>query len=240
MPPPRVNRPPASNSSSATVKRPALGDDGHACLVARALAPVQAPARPGSGQAARSTASACLEQRLVGRAVRVIRRLDLGLDALAGDRGAVGSEVLADREVETAAGVEIDHLLEHTLSVGPGADHGSQVVLAEGGGEDLRRRRGVAVDQYDARLRRDRVADRVVDRAPLGPRVGGDDRPVLDEDAAAEHRLLEQAAAVVAQIQDQALGPLARRSFSISLRSASWTPGLKLTSARSRPASRPP
>ena len=75
----------------------------------------------------------------------------VGDDALAEDRRPVGGQVLADGQVERAAGFERDHLLEDALAVGAGADHGREVVLLERGGDDLRGRGGVAVDQYGDR-----------------------------------------------------------------------------------------
>ena len=75
-------------------------------------------------------------------------------------------QVLADRQVEGAAGGQVDHLLEGALAVGAGPDDGRDVVVLHRRGQDLGRRGGVAVDEDDHRVRVDRIADRVVVRSP--------------------------------------------------------------------------
>ncbi len=90
---------------------------------------------------ARSSASSVPARR------RVVLDPDLGLDALAEDRLAVGGEVLADRQVECAALGQVDDLLEGALAVGARPDDGRDVVDLQRRGEDLGRRGRVAVDQ---------------------------------------------------------------------------------------------
>ena len=70
----------------------------------------------------------------------------------------------------------------------------------------------------------DRVALGVVGLARPRASLGDHDGPVLEEDRGDQDRLLQQAAAVAAQVEDQALGALARRGRSISSRSSPWAP----------------
>jgi len=81
-------------------------------------------------------------------------------------------------------------------------------VILEGAGDDLRGAGGEAVDQYDHRpLRRDRTAGLQLLSGGVQTRGGGHDARL--EDAGDGHRLLEQAAAVEAQVEDEPLRPLA-------------------------------
>ena len=164
--------------------------------------------RPATRESARSSASS--------RGVRrSSRRLHVGVDAVAlGEVDAVGGEVLADRQLQRAAVGEADLLLEDALAVGAGADHLGAGVVGQRRGEDLRRRGGVAVDQDDDRQLRQVVADGLVDGVALGARVGRHDDFVLgQEDAGAQHRLLEQAAAVAAQVEHDPFGPFLLHLF---------------------------
>ncbi len=105
--------------------------------------------------------------------------------------------------------VELDHLLEGPLAEGPGADDLGEVVLLQRRGEDLGRRGGVAVDQDDdrraGRARRRRPRSRA--RPGCGSRSRRRRRPRGRRWA--EHRLVEQAAAVAAQVEHEALGAAA-------------------------------
>ena len=59
-------------------------------------------------------------------------------------------------------------------------------------------------------MRRQRIADGVVDLVALRAAVGGDHAlALLEEEARGEHRLVQQAAAVAAQVEHQPLGALA-------------------------------
>ena len=174
-------------------------------LRGRALNPAPAP-RTRDGTRPPSTPSARRRPSSAGVS-GIVERPDVGLDPLAGQRDPVGGEELADRQVQGAAVGEVDHLLEDALAEGSGPDHRGVAVVGESRGEDLRRRGGVAVDQHDHRARRQVAADRLVDGAALGPRTGRDDDLALgQEDARGQHRLLQQPAAVAAQVEDDALG----------------------------------
>ncbi len=104
----------------------------------------------------------------------------------------------------------------------------AEVVLLERRGEDLRRRGGIAVDQDHGRAGLERVADRLVGGLPLGAALGRDDRALVDEHARGEHRLVEQPAAVAAQVEDQALGALAVQALDRRRAARRATPWLKV------------
>ena len=150
-------------------------------------------------------------ERLVARGARVRRAaLTSGWMPLPARLVAVGGEVLADRQLQRAAVGEVDLLLEDALAEGAGADDLGAGVVGQRRGEDLRGGGGVAVDQDDDRALGQVVAHGAVLGVPLGAGVGRDDDFVLgQEDARREHRLLEQAAAVGAQVEDEPLGAFA-------------------------------
>ena len=78
--------------------------------------------------------------------------------------------------------------------------------------------------------RRQVAADGLVDAVALGARVGRDDDLVLgQEDAGAQHRLVEQAAGVAAQVEHDPLRPFAARPCAPRRRSCAWAPSLKLS-----------
>ena len=126
-PPARVACGPRSNSGSTTGKRPR-----RSTLATRRPRPAPRRGLTGSrrrcSRPARRAPSVAVSSCLVR--LRVVLDLDVGLDPLAEQRGAVRREVLADRQVERAPAVEVDDLLEDPLAVGPRADDGRHVVLS--------------------------------------------------------------------------------------------------------------
>ena len=143
-------------------------------------------------------------------------RLDVGRDPgallrpAAAEVAAAGGEVLADRDVERAAVGELLDLLEDALAERAGAHHRRAVAVLQRAGDDLRRRGRLAVDEHgDRDLGVDRGARRL--EHVLGPRAAarGDDLALGDEDRRHQDGLVEQAAAVVAEVEDDRLGALA-------------------------------
>ncbi len=129
----------------------------------------------------------------------------------------VGGEVLADRDVERPAVGERHDLLEDALAVGVGSDDLGPAAVLQRPGDDLGRRRGVAVHQHHHRdPGRDRVPLGEVHLARLAAPGGRDDRAVGDEDAGHVDRLVKQTAAVLAQIEDQRPGPGAERPLDVA------------------------
>ena len=139
-------------------------------------------------------------RRRGGRALRGHARALL--DAAAAEVASVGGEVLADGDVEGATVGERLLLLEDALAEGVGADDGRAVVVLKRGGDDLRGRGGVGVDEHDEG---DRGGDRVAGGGKRGRRLrapaGRDDRALGNEDARDQPRLLDEAAAVGAQVE---------------------------------------
>ncbi len=107
-------------------------------------------------------------------------------------------------------GETVDRLHE-TLAPGGSADHQTDVVILNPSGEDLGRRRGAAVDQDDHRFGNRRVA--AVGGVGLGGILGAsardDDRRALRQELVGDvDGLIQQPAAVVAQVEEQPLHPL--------------------------------
>ena len=136
-PPARVACGPRSNSGSATVKRPR-----RSTLATRRPRPAPRRGLTGSRRQmfSASTASAFCSASSCG-ALRLFSDLDVRGDPLAGKRGAVRREVLADRQVERAARREVDDLLEGALAEGARADDRRHVMLSRAPRRGSRRRR---------------------------------------------------------------------------------------------------
>ena len=182
-PPPSSIWPPRSKSSSPTRNRPALGDEDHPPLTCR---------RSGTQSCWSSTWRALLAP-LVRLGRGVVLRLHLGRDPDAVDRSPITGQILPHRQIERAAIVQRDDLLEGALAEGGGPHHLRDPRLLQRRRDDLRGGGGVPVDQDDHRVARQRVPRRLEGPGALGAAVRRDDLTVGHEDAGDQHRLREQA-----------------------------------------------
>ena len=125
------------------------------------------------------------------------------VDVLA--RGAV---VAGDGQLEDAVAVlELEDVLDRPLAVGPLADDRGPVVVLEAGRDDLGGRGRVLVDQDDHR--EVFVGPVLLGLVGLGDGVAPSVLtilPVVQEQVGDLDRRAEQAAGVVAEVEDQALG----------------------------------
>ena len=128
------------------------------------------------------------------------------LDAAAAEVAPVGREVLADGDVQRAAVGERLLLLEDALAEGVRADDRRAVVVLQGGRDDLRAEAVLrSTSTTTGSRRRSRRRSRIsVCVGWVRPRVR-DDRALGNEDARDELCLLDQAAAVVAQVEHDPL-----------------------------------
>ncbi len=146
-----------------------------------------------------------LALQLVGH---VLQDLDVGLDALGLDRAArrrvVARRGQAQRAVVLA---ERDDGLHRALAERARADDGRALVVLQRAGDDLGGRGRAAVDQHDDRLALRQIARAgVVALGLLGVAAAGrDDLAAVEEGVRHRDRLVEQAAGVVAQVEDVAL-----------------------------------
>ena len=142
--------------------------------------------------------------RSFGVAERAVRAYAHLVDAGAARRQVVGGGQL------DGAGAEAAHLLHRRLAVGLLAEQEAAPALAEGGGQDLRRRRRTAVDQDHDRHRgiHDGGGGAGVMHVVVGvdPGVGGDDHAAGEEVVGHLHHRPEQPARIAAQVDDQRLG----------------------------------
>src|SRR5215470_5655984 len=159
-----------------------------------------------------------IERRLlpVLRRRRVLRDLDddVRRDALAVDRAALRREVLRGREPEARAIGQRDDGLHGALAEGLGADHDRAAPVLERARDDLGRRRAALVDEHHHRqgrirlLRVRREAHVLVAHAALGV---DDQLAVVDELFGHLDRRGQQAAGIVAQVEDERLHAGLRR-----------------------------
>ena len=153
-------------------------------------------------------------------------------DAAAAEVAPVGREVLADRDVERAAVGQRLLLLEDALAEGVGADDRRAVVILQRRGDDLRGRGGVVIDEHHHRdRRRDRIAGRGDRLARLGAPARRDDRAVRDEEARDQPRLLDEAAAVGAQVEHDPARAFVQLAFRPPSATSPCAPGLNVASA---------
>src|SRR5207302_10931410 len=114
-----------------------------------------------------------------------------------------------DGELHAAAVLQLDDRLHAALAERRGADDDRAAVVLERAGDDLAGAGGAAVDEDHDRIVRLGVLG--VGALDLGvaaaAALGGDDDAVEEEPVGDLHRLLEEAAGVVAQIENQALEP---------------------------------
>ena len=126
--------------------------------------------------------------------------------------------------------------LEDALAVGAGADHGRVGVVVQRRGEDLRRGARCCGRSGRRRARRRSAAAGSCGRCRPWCAISVDTTtsPCGQEDAGAEHRLVEQAAGVFAQVEDDPFGPFALDLFD-PVGERCWPASLKLSrAARSR------
>src|SRR6185295_2235794 len=133
---------------------------------------------------------------LVALGVGIVLRAHVGLQARAalGARAAevapAGQEVLPDGDVQRAAVVERQDLLEDALAERLDADELGALGVLQRARDDLRRRGGPVVDEHDRRQPAgDRLADGVERAGRHRAAAGGDDRSLGDEHARDQLRL---------------------------------------------------
>ena len=135
-----------------------------------------------------------------------------GLDPVAGEVLAVGQEEAPDGEVERAAVLQRLDLLEDALAEGLLAHHGGAVVVAQRAGHDLGGAGRAAVNQHGHRdVGGDGAAGGVQLLLRAVAPVGRDDQALVHEDAGHQPPLLEQPAAVAAQVEHDALRALSQQ-----------------------------
>ena len=143
----------------------------------------------------------------------VLQHDDVGLDALGLDRAA-RRRVVARRGQPQRAIVlaERDDRLHRALAERTGADQRRALVVLQRAGNDLRSRRRAAVDEHHHGLALGNVdRPRIVTlRFIRVPSTRRNDLAALEEGVGDGHRLVEQAAGIVAQIENVALELVAR------------------------------
>src|SRR5262245_28500660 len=159
-----------------------------------------------------------VERRLlpVLRRRRVLRDLDddVRRDALTVYRAALRREVLRGREPEARAVGQRDDGLHRALAEGLGTDHDRAAPVLERARDDLGRRRAALVDEHHHRqggirlLCVRREAHVLVPHAPLGV---DDQLAVVDELLGHLDRRGQEAARIVAQVEDERLHARLRR-----------------------------
>ena len=122
------------------------------------------------------------------------------------DVGAGGREVLGRRQLQGAAVQKRRDRLHGGLAERALADERGPVVVDQGAGDDLGGARAAAVDEDDQRECRAawRRRSRGTRASSCVQPVGATDDAVLDEDRGHVDRLREEAARVVAQVDDRA------------------------------------
>ena len=176
--------------------------------VRRLLAVVRAAVREVRGEVRLAQVAAVDEQVHVLGVDRHRLNLDVGHDADALDRDVARREVLRDGELERPAVVVVAiQDLDRALAERALADDQRAVVVLERAGDDLAGRGAAAVLQHDHRVVR--LGAFGARQLALGllriVRRRGHDRAARQEDVGDAHRLLQQAARVVAQVEHDAL-----------------------------------
>ena len=164
------------------------------------------------------------DERVVRIAVRILIDRQVRANALVLDRAAARRVVVRGREAQRGVGGHRAHGLHRALAERRLAENDRAVLILQRARDDLRRRRGVRVRQHDDRQRledRRHALQRIaVERRQAIVLVGvaidllrvrdlavrrHDDRVRRQERARDADRALQQAAAIVAQVDDQAL-----------------------------------
>src|SRR5262249_17114322 len=133
--------------------------------------------------------------------------VNVGRDAYRLNRAPIGSEVARGGEAKGGMIVEREDGLNRAFAEGLGADHDRAALVLQGARHDLAGARSPALHQYDQRVV---VNPRLLGREELLFLVlpttqGVHDHAAVEEFIRNFHRLLEQAAGIVAQVQDQTL-----------------------------------
>src|SRR5579872_603315 len=137
----------------------------------------------------------------------ILEDLDVGIDALGLNRAAGWRVVTRRGQPQCAILAERDDRLHRALAEGARADQRRALMILQGAGDDFGGRGGAAVNQHDHRLAMREigagpraVALRLFDVAP----ARRDDLAAIDESIDDFDRLIEQAAWIVAQIENVA------------------------------------
>src|SRR5215468_8395762 len=175
-------------------------------------------ALPGKVAAQRGLAlGLALRLRLVRH---VLQHFDVRRDALGLDRAAQWREVTRRGEAQRAlVAAERDDGLHRALAERARTDNGRALVVLQRAGDDLGRRRAAPVDQHDDRLALGEVAGIRIEvlRLLRGAAAGRDDLAALEERIRHRDRLSEQAARIVADVDDVA-AQLVGRDLRLQLR----------------------
>src|SRR5712671_2715109 len=138
----------------------------------------------------------------------ILQHLDVGHDSLCLD-GTSRRRVVARRgqPQRAIAGTERNDGLYRPLAEGTRADDGGALVVLQGAGDDLRSRGRAAVDQDDDRFALGKVAGPHVESLRLlgVAATGRDDLALLQKCVGHRDRLIQQAARIVAKVEDIAL-----------------------------------
>src|SRR5262245_17963116 len=143
----------------------------------------------------------------------LLEDLDIRRDAAGLDRAAGRGEVARGGEPQRAVALpKRDDGLHRSLAERARSDDGRALVILQRAGDDFRRRGRAAVDQDDDRLALGDVAGPGVEALGLVgvAAAGRDDLALLEEGIRHRNGLVEQAARVVAQVDDEALQLVAR------------------------------
>src|SRR2546426_7998385 len=134
---------------------------------------------------------------------------DVGHDAGRLDRAAARREVARGRQAQRRAVVERQDGLHRALAEGLRAEDEGALVVLERARDDLRGAGAPAVHQHDHREVGPRagLVREVLLFLVLEPAVGVDDEARVEEEVGHLDRLGEEAARIVAQVEDQALEP---------------------------------
>ena len=136
----------------------------------------------------------------------VLHDLGIGIDALGLDRAAGRRVVPCRRQPDGAVAAERNDGLDGALAERAGAENRRALVVLQGAGDDLRGRGRTAVDEDDQRLALGEVAGLRVEalRILSVAAAGRDDLAAVEERVRHHDGLVEQAARVVAQVDDEA------------------------------------
>ena len=215
-----VIRRPRSKNGSTTDEAPAPREHADEAVGRRRPRGIsRSAARAGARRPARESARSSASSRGVSG---IVARADVRRDALAVQVAAVGRVVVAERQVERAAVGQVEDLAEHSL--------------AERAPADDRRAEALAAARRSRSRTRSRCRDRPARRpacASIASPVASNTRcgrlrplvvtitPSGTNSARHEHRLVQQAAAVGAQVEHEALGaPRARGCLQLATRAA--------------------
>src|SRR4051812_37759606 len=131
----------------------------------------------------------------------------IGVDAARLDRATGGRVVARGRKPQRPLAAERHDRLDRSLAERPRADDRGALLILKGAGDDLRSRSRAAVDEHDDWLGVAQIAALGVEALRLigMTAAGRDDLAAIEEGIGHRDRLVEQAARIVAKIDNVAL-----------------------------------